>query len=251
MREGPVRVALVGRGGGAAGLALALSAACGSQEGDPGPTCGPGTVEKDHVCTPAVGGASTGGVGGSAGSTTGGSGGVAGEGGDASLTDGPVAEADAQVQDDPCPTTPVLLNCASDCGGPSPACSSPGVTCSKSPTSVSAKEHKAFPWVVRTPSHPGTDPNCAGLCSSGPPPAFGVSVDIGVPPDWVYDLRVTVSPPWRVFLSPFPEFCLTGSASGCVVGQGASVSVHLVTDDPNAPARNALIERVPKPATCQ
>lgn len=243
--------AALGRTGGLTCVSLLLSSACRSEDGDSGPSCGPGTFDRDRVCVPATGGTNTGGAGGAEASVTGGTAGLAGGEGDASPPDAPAQDGDAQDQDDLCPTTPVLLNCASDCGGPSPACSDPGVTCSKYPTTVSAKEHKAFPWVVRTPSHPGTDPDCAGLCSSGPAPAFGVSVDIGVPPDWVYDLRVTVAPPWRVFLSPFAEFCMTGSASGCVVGQGAAVSVHLVTDDPNAPARNALIERVPKPATCQ
>lgn len=66
---------------GAAGLALVLSSARGSDAAD------------------------TGGVGGSEASVTGGTGGAAGNGGDASLSDGPIAEADAQAQDDPCPTT--------------------------------------------------------------------------------------------------------------------------------------------------
>ncbi len=230
-------------------FAVLLVSACGGDEAESGPTCGAGTLEKNKVCVPATGGTSGGDASDEDTAMPGGAGGTAGEAADGAPADSADGD-DAQPLDDPCPTTPVLLNCASDCSGPSSACSTAGVTCGKNATSVSAKEHKSFPWVVRTPSHPGTDPNCQGLCSSGPAPVYGLSVDIGVPPDFVYDLRVTVGAPWRVFLSDLPEFCLAGSTAGCVIGQGTSVSVHLVTDDPNAPARNALIERVPKPATC-
>lgn len=175
--------------------------------------------------------------------------------GDVSAPDADAAQdvaSDVLALDDPCPASPAFLDCSSDCGGPSPDCSGPGskATCKPSADTVGVSDAKAFPIVVRTPSKPGVDPACDSVCS-GQAPVFGVSVAVAVPIDPVNGLRVTVGAPWRVQFANWVNFCLDGSVAGCAVyPTGSMVAIELLTDDPLAPARNAVIERLPNPLTC-
>lgn len=229
--------------------------ACGGNSSEDGVTCGAGTVAASGSCVPEDAGlepdAASGGMPGDASLSD-----QQNPGDDAggSTVDAPsdAIAADSGALDDACPTTPLYLNCDDECRGPSPECYAPGsrVTCSGGATTAAVYDHAAFPLVVRTPSHPGVDQKCIGECGESNT-VFGVSLYVGVPDGSVYALRVTAPEPWRVRFSKFADFCLDGASAGCsVYDYGTSIAVEIVTDDPNAPARNVLLERVPKPAIC-
>jgi hypothetical protein len=64
-------------------------------------------------------------------------------------------------------------------------------------------------------------------------------------------LRVTVGPPWRVRISGTLDLCISASQPGCAhIDNGSYNQIEVVTDDPDAPARNVVIERAAPPVTC-
>ncbi len=179
------------------------------------------------------------------------------------VADGNVtAPADAAPADDPCPTdTFVALECDPACGDADVAtCASAGCGLTHS---VSLPAHE-LPYVIRTPSGPGTDAACASQCpGSGyvyglgfvipdgppyrdPPTAFQVSVD----PPWVI---ITDSPSVSSGHFPTRPYCDVPDAdveSNCVsFVPGASGSIYVMTKDPAAPARNISFQASPAGAT--
>jgi hypothetical protein len=97
--------------------------------------------------------------------------------------------------------------------------------------------------VLRTPSKPGTDPDCQ--CSDT---TYGIALLLpSDPPGAAW--RVTVTAPWHIKTSIPPSFCDVSASSQCVVVT-AFVPLVLATDDPSAPARNVTFEIVPSNTQC-
>jgi hypothetical protein len=73
-------------------------------------------------------------------------------------------------------------------------------------------------------------------------------------PDTPKLLKVTVGAPWWIQMSGMggPYYCLDKTpVQGCVVAsQDTSLMVMILTDDPNAPARNAVLDLVDAPGSC-
>lgn len=259
-----------------------VSVACGSSKNDLGgkTTCSPGDTRScvgPGACTGGqtcgsdgswgacdCGASGSGGSGGGSGSGTGGSG--AGGSGGATQKDGGGtggtagdASADAGPPDDPCPSQTIGLNCSYSCGGPTKDCTSPtveAITCQDPSTSPGDSfpifYPTQFPFVLRTPSHPGTDPRCTAACNP-PSTVFQILIDIHAnllaPATGV---KVTVPAPWKVHMvtSDF-NMCIPASQPNCGADDyGSGSFIEIVTDDPDAPARNVLIERATPPVTC-
>jgi hypothetical protein len=70
-------------------------------------------------------------------------------------------------------------------------------------------------------------------------------------PEGIY--RVRVSPPWSLLPPPVTDTCATGAQ--CIINGYSRTPPSYggfiaITDDPNAPPRNILIEAVGPDATC-
>ena len=220
--------------------------------GGPGGTGGDASAVGGSAGTMDGGGLSQGGTAGVGGSGPGGAagnptGGAAGGGGTGGAGGGVL-----NPGDDPCPSQPIGVNCSSSCGGPTANCAD--VSCQANPTfTIDVSD---LPFVVRTPSMPGQDPNCAALCS----PAltqFGITVFTNTPGLPGQSIRASVGEGWH-WLSRIPTYCLSsGQAAGpggVCTQVGAAIPLVLpwefLTDDPAAPARNILLELVPDSETC-
>lgn len=255
-----------------------IASACGSDEGgDTDAKCaqgdtraclGPGQCNGAQSCTAdgtwsacdCGGSGGAGGTGGTGGSSTGGSGGAgtggaaggdgsAGTGGSAGDASADGAGGGTQWKDDPCPTKKPIIDCSTGCGGPSAGCA--WAMCYSGYTvNLSAN---AYPYVIRTPSKPGSYP-CDAQCGDAAAPHPGMSVGFGnmtLKP--TFGLKVTVPKPWFVALPNWAAadpHCVSVPQSQCVVSAVATSGIHVLTNDPNAPAVNALVEEVPWPATC-
>src|SRR5262249_2491292 len=98
------------------------------------------------------------------------------------------------------------------------------------------------PTYVRTPSKPGRDPRCR-TCEAGPSAVY--SMQIAVHTDAARAVRVSVAAPWYLRSTGGP-YC-GGAEFGCLsiharVVQGAAGLIWVITNDPDAPARNVRIE---------
>ena len=255
-----------------AAAAALIASACGSDEGggaegkcSPGATrtcVGPAACQGGQACT-ADGSWSTcdcgGGTGGSGtgGSGTGGSGSGGAAGGDGSAgTGGSSGDASAdgaggtQWKDDPCPTKKPIIDCSTGCGGPSASCAQ--AICYAGGASINMSAN-AYPYVLRTPSKPGSYP-CDGLCGDAGVPHPGITVafaNMTLKP--MFGLKITVPKPWFAAIPSWAvgdPHCVSVPESQCVVSAVATSGVTILTNDPNAPAVNALVEEVPWPATC-
>ncbi len=171
-------------------------------------------------------------------------------------------DAAAHPDDDPCPAEPPFVNCSSTCTGATPGCDvGPGAlgTCRTEYTELEVTDPSLLPLVIRTPSNPGVDPGCVAVCGTGST-VWGISISLIMPstllPDggWGTDhaFRVSVAPPWRIIETPgYSLYCeWTFAFDECRVHPYEIATFQIVTTDPNAPARNVLIEWVPKPAEC-
>ena len=247
-----------------AALAIAtfVSAACGSSDdgnlnhqtctpGDTRTCVGPGACNGGQVCGSDGNwggcdcGGGTGGNAGYAGQTSGGSGGAAPDGGGASggqggtagvaggggsgATTGGAAGSAGASGDDPC-YTPLTCDYTKTCDPNAPDCVS-------SMCHTLALLGDPVPRSVRLPAHPA---NCC-------PGSFvaHVAIDDGV----IAVARVTVSPPW--YVEPWPggaKVCSPPAGASCLIDLNGSFLVF--TTDPDAPARNLLIESVPLGTTC-
>lgn len=137
-----------------------------------------------------------------------------------------------------------------------------GTTCTQELfSSAKVKDAAKYPYVFRTPSHPGVDPNCEPACADQTdfpdamaPALYGMYVLVKPPEDSSKVLKVTVGEPWWIKITGEgrPYFCLDWSPQqGCAVApQNTGLTVMILTDDPNAPARNVVLDEVDKPGSC-
>ncbi len=252
-----------------AAAAALIASACGSDEGggaegkcSPGATrtcVGPAACQGGQACNAdgtwsacdCGGSGGAGGSGGTGGSSTGGAAGgdgSAGTGGSAGDASADGAGGGTQWKDDPCPTKKPIIDCSTGCGGPSASCAQ--AMCTN--TFYSADPKPAFPYVIRTPSKPGTDPACVKQCGNGST-VYGIGLAWNFPVKPMFGMKVTVPKPWFVkidYLDDPNHYCLTGKESQCAVYGTVSDNVYVLTTDPTAPAVNAVVEEVPWPATC-
>lgn len=128
-------------------------------------------------------------------------------------------------------------------------------TCAQS-TCVSSYYHTdqkpALPYVIRTPSKPGSDPACLKQCGNGNT-VFGIGFANNLLIEPLVGMKITVPKPWFVRFSPWddPEsYCLSGAESQRAVTDNVATTARVLTNDPNAPAVNAIVEKVSWPATC-
>jgi hypothetical protein len=166
---------------------------------------------------------------------------------------------DAGPQSDPCPTSPgsgaVILNCDPACPAYSESvcrvasCLQTDASFSDIPV-LSVTDR---PSIFRTPSSPGTAPVCATTCFDG-----GVSYgfELQPTPSISYPYLVITEPPWKILYEPPVPYCAppNSAATNCVEFDPSSQyytspDFLIVTNDPNAPARNIQIETA-TPAGC-
>ncbi len=258
-------------------LAMLVASACGSDEGggssskcSQGATracLGPGACDGAQSCDAdgtwgACDCGGTGGAGGGA-SGSGGSAGIGGSGANdgsagavAGGTGGNAGDASSggsggsQWQDDPCPTKAPLVNCASDCGGPTPSCAQ-ATSCG---FYLYDTKFIDYPYVVRTPSKPGTDPTCTALCSPAST-VYGIGIDFSPPYKVGFGLKIKVKKPWFIraesSVGGKDYFCPVSLAKQeCFVWNEVDPKITIFTDDPNAPAANVTIEEISVPGSC-
>jgi len=234
-----------------AAISAAASAACGSSSGPSSTQCSSGTVAKDGVCAAPDGSMAESSVDAATDASTDGQ--VPADGGadTASTADAAVDVATDAWTDDPCPeagTFRVHLNCSTSCPLPE-SCSSE--SCAQSGTTLEINNWGDLPVLIRTPSHPGVDPACPRGC--GVTEDYGLTVVANLPVATpAKELMLTVGAPWHVASWSGPAggpFCPFGDA-GCSVFPSTGVAIGVWTDDPNAPARNALVTAVPTGTTC-
>ena len=158
---------------------------------------------------------------------------------------------DAAAKDDPCP--PKLdVNCSTSCGGPTEcsqvACHLPSLTAGY------VLSDDDFPFVVRAPSSPGAltpssvPPRCTDSC--GGPLWHGVHFRVVTTTQ--PKIRVRVEPPWfvsRALATADNAACFRVSCMSLTVGSTPIVPLVVATTDPNAPARNVVIEATSDPCT--
>lgn len=243
-------------------VAAVATVACSSGgdaiEGDPGVAkqCGPGTYESSGTCLPEAADAASdtsidGGGSGEGGADDGSPDAAGDELGDSS-PDAPMDTASTWI-DDPCPLagTGIQVNC--DLPGGAPACSAglnpcSATACGAPGGGIDVYSSAQYPYWMRTPSHPVALWECVSLCGAGDT-IFGMGVHLeGLNADF----RVTVAAPWKIVQGTSPGYCMSAAEpSECVViPEAPNVYVAIVTNDPNAPARNVRIERVPHGTVC-
>lgn len=93
-----------------------------------------------------------------------------------------------------------------------------------------------FPMVIRMPDHPGTFSTCP--CKEGTVYALGLQMYAAG------KLHATIKPPYRVYMTTdkIVEPCAHGIGAQCAALDKGSVYIYVTTDDPNAPARNLIIQ---------
>jgi hypothetical protein len=259
--------------------AVIAASACGSDGADgldrtTSMKCGPGTIAVAGECVPedsGAGGAGSSGAGGEAGlapDATGGEGAA-----DAGVSDSTVpevappgdaaeAESEAGWQDDPCPAEPIWLNCSDSCGSKSSSCAN--ATC-HTPIDFNLwtiTNPDSFPFIIRTPGQPGKIPACVTACDKVGPTVASISIGVALPKEkndagvdwWFHSIKVKVGPPWRIQDGYTSEnICVDKNAyASCRIFPFDFIEniVTITTEDPNAPARNVLIERPLRPAVC-
>ena len=145
------------------------------------------------------------------------------------------AREESTLADDPCPTSPIAVNCSTSCGGVNAACSD--VVCSSAFPVL--KNPAVLPYVARTPSLPASvADNCLPDCSNNVKYSMTWGIDIGGVPN---GLLIQVGPPWKI--NPDGKDCTSANWSGCLFlpGGTAIAVLNIWTDDPNAPARNIVM----------
>lgn len=231
-------------------------------------TCGDGTQLVNGVCVPVdggTGGSASGGSsgsGGTGGAVEGGSGqsGAAGDAGHSGSSGvsgarggsgGTADDAGPGLEDEPCPSEPLSMDCSGQCGVLSPDCALG--TCQELWPDLIVDDPELLPFTFRTPSHPGVDPACEEWCSEPTATVYGLGATFYFSPQPVgVVLRAQVDLPWRIVMTDYldAQYC-EPNAAVCAVGwNSADISFQIVTDDPNAPARNVTVELVDKPGSC-
>lgn len=153
--------------------------------------------------------------------------------------------ADAQSLDaDPCPADAHdYLNCSTSCGVESPGCSS--FSCALANGGAQLTSWQQLPLVIRTPSLSGNDPACPVDC--GTHESAGVFINLNLPTNGM-GVRISVSPPWHVVQlghsvgTPLCPVMGIPADAGCFSFPNMAGLVGVLTDDPQAPSRNVLLE---------
>lgn len=240
----------------AAGSCMSAVAACSGSNGPNfGPMCASGTVLANGECVLAPSDASS--PAEDAGAPRQDEASVGRDGAPPPPSDAAAVDADAQASGgDPCPPYVIDANCSSACGGPNADCEQ--VRCQMTDAaSVAPPVHltswSQLPFTMRTPDHPGVDPECDQTCTSifgqrGTAVDYGMAVWIDMPyPN--YGIRVFVDPPWQML--PFDgriPWCASNPAAAnsyCMYERNADLQLLVFTEDPNAPSRNVRIEAAP------
>ena len=204
-------------------------------------TCGVGTKVVGTDCVALDGGGSDAAAGDAQGNDASGS------------TDGKAQEADAIAPDDPCPAT-VNVNCSDTCGGRNADCDN--TTCGSKPDGgqggqkIVLTDYSQLPYVMRTPRAPRPDPECPASCAGtgGLAPKFAMAIRVSMP-TLRTGIRAYIALPWRIrgYGSSYP-FCAYPPVDNCHIADNA-FSLLIETDDPEAPARNLIIEEMPAGST--
>lgn len=230
------------------GAVFVVLVGCSSETTVVVPNCGPGTVAKDGVCVPAEGdGGADGGADSSLDTTPPPTDSGVDFGGTETLVDSGPSDSPADTAGgDPCPAK-MTLNCSSTCGAPTPTeCAS--ATCSSPSRKYYLDKIESLPFVMRLPNAPGVDPECKKACTFGTT-TYGKTVwgfyitlylPTGAPP-----IRARVAAPWKIGLGPSGPFCTSETAKTCQVTTTGQEWWAVLTEDPSAPARNLIIEKVP------
>jgi len=145
------------------------------------------------------------------------------------------------------------MDCSGQCDVVSPRCEM--ATCrEEGPYGVTVTEESELPYIFRTPFHPGVDPACGELCDGPVETAYGTGVKVLIDDVPGTVLKATVGAPWRINTTDymFSDYCIDSATPfECSLAWiGGYIAFVVVTDDPNAPARNVKIERVPAPGSC-
>lgn len=192
-------------------------------------------------------GSPSGGSGGSGGS--GAAGGSGGSGGSTSDSGSDAADGGPGPNDDPCPTQQLYSDCSDQCGGKWPCQTT---TYPQACTVIGAAVNSGIfgnHITFRTPTEQslvGADP-CYCAQSFDLPTASSVSIQyIGS----VIGARIRAGKPWKVRIykagASTASDCLTADfKNGCAtVPFGVQTNAEFIaaTDDPNAPARNVIID---------
>ena len=234
---------------------------CSSSTNSAGVKCGPGTTLIDSSCVPSGADAATATDSAVPDDANGGP-------GPDGAADGAVADASSDSSggstmdrasdvgldgpdglSDPCPNpmnASFWFNCDTQCNpaaGDHAACQK--ATCSALGTLMSGSlGQTGFPeYIIRTPANPGTDPTCATDCPAHPW-AYGISATLAADNGTPY--KVTVSPPWYLVgtTTPFCTNAMFTSVTPCINFDGlVDEVVYIVTMDPNAPARDVVIQQ--------
>jgi hypothetical protein len=146
-------------------------------------------------------------------------------------------EADTGDGSDPCPTQ-LDVDCSQSCSGPDPLCAT--AACAVPPAFARSPGAPLGPLTIRTPDHPGTSATCVSSCGVGDTRyGFAITYKDAL----ATGFRARVGAPWKIFASS--NYCnIALATSGCLAfgtAQG-SATFAIVTDDPNAPARNVVID---------
>jgi hypothetical protein len=161
---------------------------------------------------------------------------------------------DAASVSDPCPVgvpypAPDMV-CDPKCSdaGPTAACNA--LKCGPTTTVMVGWDqgvHTGFPYSLRTPEAPGIDPNCVTQCPSG-----GYVYGFGLNTNMPYGFgayTVKVGAPWEIIQASQVPYCTDAHSfppRQCVWDDNASPDqFYIMTKDPNAPARNIVIELQP------
>jgi hypothetical protein len=135
---------------------------------------------------------------------------------------------------DPCPTGEDWVNCAEDCGGRSQEC--------QRAADSGVGVYVGAPVLVRTL------PPASGEVS--PCREAGVPIERWLLPVAVGEgvFRVTVESPW--WSGDINSVCDGAVTGSCYIVVSSTPFIWIVTDDPNAASRNALVEEVPEGTEC-
>jgi hypothetical protein len=254
----PMTRRLPGRGlaaaAGALGLLLTTQQACSGNGASVGMSCGPGTVAAKGECVSADGS-----VGGGLDSeaqldvaiTRDAS---ADQGQDRLLQDGAVDErllddgavpADAAAEppdlSDMCPVPSPSVQCDPGCPNETASACAMAI-CNAQPTLELPQpaQLNTTLFEVRTPDRPGTDPRCVTQC-----PGDGYVYGLGLHMDWIGNIKLSVGPPWVIVRNDTTKMLCDANAKvfqGCAVFESPPTQpVFIMTQDPNAPARNVMI----------
>lgn len=157
---------------------------------------------------------------------------------------------DAAPKDDPCPAK-LDVNCSTSCSGPS-NCSQ--VACNLPVTAGYVVPDGDFPFVLRTASSPvaltpgGVPPQCTNNCGGS---LVWYGLHFRIVTSTQPKVRVRVEPPWLL-----SSATSTADDAACMyrvrclslpVGSPPIVRLVVATTDPNAPARNVVVEATSDP----